>query len=881
MTLGLVCLQGSVLCAAMLFGFVPDRKSATMQGRGDLCESLAVFSSQLIGTGETDSLTLLLTDIVRRNAGILSAAIRTSDGEIIAEIGDHEQFWQREGDRSTENEVLVPIQSRTPAPSDPEMPSAEQSRYPEATRWGNVELRFASSAADGWWSVLRHPWVVLSLFVSVITGVLYYVYLRKMLKHLDPSKAVPQRVRAALDSLAEGLLVLDRQERIVLANQAFAEWVDVAPEKLTGTHAGLLDWVTQTQDGNVDSMGYPWTDALRLEQAQAGVMIRLRQHTGTTRNLMANASPVLGYDGKYGGVLVSFDDVTQLEETRKDLKVAKEMAEGAQQQAEEANQAKSEFLARMSHEIRTPMNAILGYTEVLRTGYDENPEDRHSYLDTIHASGEHLLALINDILDLSKIESGQMELDLQRYTLRDLLMQVVSVMNVKAQEKTLKLSFQANGLVPESILTDVVRFRQAVFNLVGNAVKFTETGEVRIVVGQTTEGLLKVDVIDTGIGIPPDALHRVFERFTQADKSVSTNFGGTGLGLSISRQLARMMGGDITVHSVPGEGSVFSLTVHPGPLEGIPLIDPTLIPAVGQRREAALARLQHSSCRVLIVDDESANRGLAAIHIRRAGGTSAEACNGQEAVDAAAHQHFDAILMDFNMPVMGGLEATRRLRELGCETPVIALTANVMQDDRNSAFAAGCNGFLTKPIRMADLINELNRLVPDSDDALPTAAGSETDKSTKEKPVGVDVSLTPPATDLAVQELIQNVTDHFGRPAEAGESRDLIESSLPTEDPEFYEIVAAFLPRLRSRVPLIRPCLHESDFEALRQHAHWLAGSAGTVGFEDFVEPCRELEDLARNGQTTGMVELIDLIESLTQRVVVSRAPIADPTAAT
>ncbi|MEQ9407095.1 MAG: ATP-binding protein [Fuerstiella sp.] len=928
MTLGLICMQVSILCAAMWIGLVPDRLGAVMSGRADLCESIAIVSSRLMSQQQDGELAQILQEMAERNDSILSAGIRTSDNRLLQEIGDHAEFWKTSGTRSTENEILVPILA-------------------QGKRWGNVELRFAPAVKDEALGFLQHPWMLLTVFVSALSGVLFYIYLRKMLKHLDPSKAVPKRVRAALDSLAEGLLVLDRQERIVLANQAFAEWVGVNAEKLTGTDANVFRWITSPPDGDADTTGLPWTDALRKERAQAGVMIGLSHDGRPAQNLMANASPVLGYDGKYGGVLVSFDDVTQLEETRKDLKVAKEVAEDAQQMAEQANQAKSDFLARMSHEIRTPMNAILGYTEVLRNGFDDNVDERFTYLDTIHASGEHLLALINDILDLSKIESGQMELDRQRHSLRDLISQVVSVMNVKAKEKSIALKFEADGLVPETILTDAVRFRQTVFNLVGNAVKFTEEGEVRIVVGLADDGLLRVDVIDTGVGIAADAVEKVFERFTQANASVSTKFGGTGLGLSISKRLAHMMGGDVTVTSVLGQGSTFTMTIDPGPVRGIPLIDPTAEQAVATRRETAAAALQLPPCRVLIVDDEKANRGLAGIHISRAGGTFAEACDGLQAVEMATSDDFDIILMDFNMPVMGGLDATRRLRELGCTTPVVALTANVMQDDRDSAMDAGCNGFLTKPIKMADLINELNRLLPPEVAARqrsavqrtpvserestpgPAAAGeagqagvpaeSPADQRTCEPveyavglpletetgtQVGADTEIatdteigtecgaevgaqTGPVTeplshqpssepDSRAQQILESVSEEFGeRPAKNAEL-ELIESSLPTDDPDFYEIVAAFMPRLRSQVPLLRQCMEQSDFEGLRQLAHWLAGSGGTVGYGVFVEPCRALQSLARAEATEGMSELIDQIESLADRVVVSKSQPAE-----
>lgn len=883
MALGLVCLQVSVLCGAMLFGLVPERKSAIMRGRADLCESMAILSSQLLAKGQVSDLELLLTEIVTRNESVLSAGIRRADGELFSEVGVHQKYWQRNGKRSTENEVLVPIQAAAKSESAEQVPA-------ESTLWGNVELRFAPISREGLAAFWSHPWVLMTMAISAVSGVFFYLYLRKMLKHLDPSKAVPQRVRAALDSLAEGLLVLDGDERIVLANQAFADWVDVSPDALTGVAAASFDW-KGNGDGN-QSIFLPWTEALRQEKAQAGVMVNLQLPGRPLQNLMANASPVLGHDGKYGGVLVSFDDVTMLEETRKDLSVAKETAEHAQQQAEEANKAKSSFLARMSHEIRTPMNAILGYTEVLRNGFDERLEDRLDYLNTIHASGEHLLALINDILDVSKIESGRMDLNCHRHSLRDLVSQVLSVMDVKAKEKQLGLTFKAATLVPGTIYTDAVRLRQILFNLVGNALKFTEEGEVQIVLS-LRDDLLQVDVVDTGIGIDADAVRRVFDRFTQADASVTTRFGGTGLGLSISRQLARMMGGDVTVSSVLGQGSTFTLTIDPGPLEDTQLIDPTLADTQPGERVAAAESLELPPCRILIVDDEQANRNLAGIYINRAGGEFITAVDGQQAIDTALRESVDAILMDFHMPVLGGLEATRRLRAVGCTTPIIALTANVMEDDEETAREAGCDGFLRKPIRMADLVKGLKQVLPETLGLLSTARNSHVDYAARggqkpdaeqnhpvapvssgptfasDKVQSSGASPVTPAEDRA--SVLAAVSTDYGRPVSESAESDPIESLLPTDDPEIYEIVADFLPRLRSRVPLIRQCMDAGDFDGLREHAHWLAGSGAMVGFDVFSDPASQIEAAAMERSTDGVPELVEIIENLTKRVVVSK----------
>lgn len=825
LTFGLLSMQASILCAAMLFGFVPERDTVIAEARANLCETIAVVSSQYISTNQPGELTLLLSEMVKRNHDVASAGIRRIDGRLLQEIGEHQSEWDRNGDRSSAHEVIVPINAG-------------------ATRWGNVELRFTANAQAGLVGWLQHPWLRMSFFISSISAVLFYLFLRKMLRHLDPTNAVPQRVRAALDSLAEGLIVVDRKGQIVLANQAFSDWVQRPPQKLTGVRASDFEWVIVSSDGTPESLACrPWTDAIERGAPQAGVMMNLVQAGQPTRTLMANASPVLGHDGKYSGVLVSFDDVTQLEDTRKHLEVAREVAE-------HANSAKSEFLARMSHEIRTPMNAILGYTEVLRNGFDEKVDDRISYLDTIHGSGEHLLALINDILDLSKIEAGQMDLDMQQHGLREMISQVTSAMVLQADEKRIALRFEAVTAIPETIRTDAVRFRQALFNLVGNAVKFTSVGEVRIA-ARMDGHRLSIDVIDTGIGIPEDALGRVFERFSQADASTTAQFGGTGLGLAICRELAEKMGGDVTAVSVPGSGSTFTLSVDPGSLDGVRMLEPGQEGAVSARPDQ-IGNFRLPGIRVLIVDDEKANRNLVGIYLERAGGTHLAATNGQQAIEIASQEEFDVILMDFNMPVMGGLEATRILRDNGCDVPVIALTANVMEDDEDDALEAGCNGFLRKPIRMVELLSGIRRVL------------------------GISENLAVDECKVANRsfEILDTVSQSFGNPMSHNTASHSLHSSLPTDDAEICEIVLGFIPRLQNRVQQMRECLETRQFTQLREHAHWLAGAGETVGFADFTEPAQQLEEAAGHESLETSRGLVASIEGFAGRIVEPALPV-------
>ncbi len=824
-TIGLACLLVSVLCTAMMIGVVPERRSAVQAGRGHLCETIAMVSSDYISRGELRRLEHLMQLVVERNSEILSVGVRQADGVLMATVGDHE--WTAEANsRSTDSHVHVPIRSG-------------------AEKWGSIEIRFRPLGTPGVLGWIESPWVRMTVFVTAACYLLFLIYLRKMLAHLDPSQTVPNRVRSALDSLAEGLLVIDRNQRIVLANKSFANWVGRDPEKLIGVSAANLKWVKNENGDPLEQ--YPWEEAIRLEAPQAGVILGLANDNKLTQNLIANASPVLGHDSKYRGVLVSFDDVTQLESTKKDLRVAKQVAD-------EANQAKSDFLAHMSHEIRTPMNAILGYTDVLRRGFDETTKERQEYLNTIHTSGEHLLALINDILDLSKIEAGRMELELVRSSPHRLIHQVASVLRGKADEKGISLNIRFDTPMPETILIDGVRLHQAIMNLAGNAIKFTATGGVTIaarMIGTDTSGAvhaptsrpqLAIDIIDTGIGMPKAVQERVFEPFAQADSSVTRRFGGTGLGLAISKQLAEALGGGIAIRSEEGQGSTFTLTVDVGSLDGIEMIDAqTALAATARDESQSQDLIQLPPARILAVDDGDSNRKLIHVVLSRAGVEVVSVENGQLAVDRALSEPFDVVLMDMQMPVMDGYLATRTLRDAGYELPIIAMTAHAMRGDEEKCREAGCSGFLTKPIKIDLLLATLRNVL------------AERDQASVPKSLMVPKGPDPADLPTAAVESHRHVreTDQSAETETRETLPDIgpIRCSLPLDDSDFLEIAEEFMTRLKEQLTAMCQACSQNDDVQLAQLAHWLKGSGGTAGFDAFTEPAFELEKAAKAEQ--------------------------------
>jgi signal transduction histidine kinase/ActR/RegA family two-component response regulator len=381
----------------------------------------------------------------------------------------------------------------------------------------------------------------------------------------------------------------------------------------------------------------------------------------------------------------------------------------AKEKAEFAEQSKSEFLANMSHEIRTPLNGIIGFSNILAK--EELTPKQQKHLNTICVAGQQLLGIINDILDFSKIESGKLDVEQVPTSVRNLVLNLDSLMRPQATEKGLAFDIQRSGDLPETILTDPVRLNQCLVNLISNAIKFTESGHVLVKVGlekQSDVYTMVFAVKDTGIGIAEDKQDMVFDSFSQADGSTTRRFGGTGLGLSITMRLVNLLGGTLSLKSRPGEGSTFSFTVP----VGTALQDTRFIKAsddLGAVEQDDLAVRTQFTGHILVAEDNEINQDLIELTLEAFGLSVTLADDGLKAVALATTGSFDLILMDMQMPNLNGYEATQRLREQGFQIPIVALTANAMKGDQEKCLAAGCNDYLTKPINETDLCDKLSK----------------------------------------------------------------------------------------------------------------------------------------------------------------------------
>ena len=500
------------------------------------------------------------------------------------------------------------------------------------------------------------------------------------------------RYRALFENAMEGIFQMSTGCRFLDANPSMARilgypsvdgMVNQIPDALAACFAqsSIRHWVIRQLEKEGEVHGVEGTFLTRQgEERWANVSIRT----------------IYDEEGHPTHLEGTFVDVTErrqrheIEKERENERLEKEIARNSAA-------AKSQFLANMSHEIRTPLAAIIGYGETLMEPDLGETEKRNS-AETVVRSGRHLLDLINDILDHSKIDANKLDVEFLNVNLPELLDEVRAFFTPRAREKGLEFFIQCEYPLPETIRTDPTRFRQILINLCGNALKFTDKGSIHIAIRCDRDSQkLVARVVDTGIGMKPDQIEGLFDPFAQGSAATARQYGGTGLGLSISKHLAGLLGGDITVRSSWGEGSEFEVSIDIGSLEGVHMIRDASEMSQ-RRRQLPMLQAPHLSGRILCAEDNEVNRRLVDLLITRTGADVVHVGNGAEALELATKESFDLVLMDIQMPVMNGRDATRAIREAGVNTPILALTANVMAEDLQDYREAGCDDYLAKPI---------------------------------------------------------------------------------------------------------------------------------------------------------------------------------------
>jgi signal transduction histidine kinase/HPt (histidine-containing phosphotransfer) domain-containing protein len=595
-----------------------------------------------------------------------------------------------------------------------------------------------------------------------------------------------------------------QRKRMAEINAIIKEKVRVTTR--TATHAqlesawGIVNGISQMRplSDEIIAIGVEERSLLGLKNDEA------RKKSQDARHVANAALWTIGVSFTLALLLIVGAVLTILRDLGNRRRAAEELNR-ARQAAEAANIAKSSFLANMSHELRTPLASIMGYVDLMLAP-NFAAAGRAEYLQTIRRSGEHLLNLISDILDVSKIEAGRMGIEAVECRLVDVFADVDSLMRTRATEKGIAFAVVYGTSIPERVRTDPTRFRQILMNLAGNAVKFTDEGSVRIaaqyqedsaVAGRSRHRLV-VDVIDTGVGISPEQQLVLFQPFTQADVSTTRRFGGTGLGLSISRRLAQMLGGELSVHSEIGKGSDFRLVLPMETVPGTTMLAPDEAGhIVSDVRRVSDSRPRVLGLRVLLAEDSPENRDVITLHLRHAQCDVTPVEDGQQAFESAvgacrSGDPFDVILMDMQMPVMDGYTATSKLRAEGYTGVIIALTAHAMVEDRDRCLRVGCDDYAAKPVEISGLLQMMARF-----------------------------------------------SGRFGGPT-------VMDTLL--ENPALRKLTQKFCDGIGATLQSLGEFVARSDWDQLAVAAHRLAGAGGAYGFDEITRDAKALERAARGG---------------------------------
>jgi PAS domain S-box-containing protein len=633
-------------------------------------------------------------------------------------------------------------------------------------------------------------------------------------------------VERLIDSIPNAIYVKDRHGRYMTFNRSFERMFSIEREAWIGKT------VFELIEDPVEAAWHQQLDDLMLHASDTSQSFerRLKSHDGREIETLFNKSLFVDVNGDAAGIVGSITDISD----RKAVELAVLEARDA---AETANQAKSDFLANMSHEIRTPMNAVIGMTQlVLDTELDAQ---QHEFMTLVKQSADSLLNIIDDVLDFSKIEAGRMSFERIPFSLRKCIDDTVSTLSPRAEHKGLDLSCEIDARIPDIVCGDPHRLRQVLLNLLSNAIKFTETGAVNIDVSldSSTDRQIEIclSVHDTGIGIEADKLDLIFESFSQADSSTTRRYGGTGLGLAICKRLAAGMGGYIWVDSEPGCGSTFFFSTALGVATDTEKITGLSL----QRTPQAMRPLK-----LLLAEDNPVNQTLAMRMLSSMGHTTELVADGQQCIDhlfsGKGGVTFDAILMDLQMPIMGGLEACRIIRTREHERslprmPIIAMTAHALRGDRERCVEAGMDGYITKPVLAGALRAELLRV------------------------------LSPKGADLSTE--IDDASGHSAADTGACFDREWMLRQIGDDEGLMHEVIGIFLSGFDEMAARLQEATSGHDAKAIRETAHAIKGAVGNFGAAHAVATAMALENAGQDTDYPACAELGKRLWALLQEL--------------